>query len=64
MVMRNGVKFALVAGIGHLLVGIGELLIMVITASLTWFAIYSIDDLRDNLYEPLVPVIVRFRNFL
>ena len=60
LVSRHGGKFLLVAGIGHVIVTLGELLIAAITAGCTWVAINQWDTMRDELYQPVIPVLVRF----
>lgn len=55
-------------GIGHLLIGLGEVLIASLTGGTTWFFINYYLKLKDQLYQPLIPVIVRifiyFHNLL
>lgn len=54
---RNGPKFILMDGIGHVLIGLGELLVASLTGTATWFFINYYPPVHDMLYQPLIPVI-------
>jgi len=60
LVLRNPLRFGIVAGIGSIFVFFGKIFIAAITALAGFIAVTKWDHFSKELYSPFIPVIIIF----
>ena len=60
LLLRNAVRFGLVATLGSALMFIGEMFISVTSTGIAYYLLTQLDYYKEKIYNPILPSIVVF----
>ena len=59
LMLRNGMMFVLVGGLGELFISVGKYLIAVVTAGVGYIILTRFEYYNSKIYSALIPAFVR-----